>query len=46
MSGEPNCRITPRVFRKLDGKYYIIYHVEIRNVAAETKYPSNIIENI
>ena len=40
MSGEPNCRITPRVFRKLDGQYYIIYHVGIRNVAAETKHPS------
>ena len=46
MSGEPNCRITPRVFRKLDGQYYIIYHVGIRNVAAETKHPSNIKENI
>ena len=46
MSVEPNCRITPRVFRKLDGQYYIIYHVGIRNVAAETKHPSNIKENI
>ena len=46
MSGEPNSRITPRVFSKLDGQYYIIYYVRIRNVAAETKHPSNIKENI